>query len=75
MKIVCRIPWKVEDDAGCMLLPGESEKEGQARIAREFGSRDIRPCGLHHGWVVKKTCGARCSGFVRRIEDEEEGTR
>lgn len=75
MKIVCRIPWQVERDAGVMLLPGESEEDGKKRIVREYGNRDIRPCGYLHGWVVKKTCGATCNGFVRRIEDEKEAAR
>lgn len=72
VKIVCRIPWSVERDAKLMLLPGESEEDGKKRVIREYGHRDIRPCGFHHAWVEKRTCGATCNGFVRRIEDEKE---
>ena len=69
MKVVCRIPWSMERDAGWMLMPGESEQDGKKRLARESVKLhpNIRPCGRYHGWVTKAQC-PECPDCVRAEE-------
>ena len=61
MRVVCALPFDVGKDAGA----GDMEKVKQ--WCREYP--ELRPCGLHHGWVEKARACRRCRECKQLIEE------
>ncbi len=65
IKIICKINFDVEKDAGA--------KDGDLEILKAWLTKSpyLRPCGKYHAWVEKTYCKKRCPLCMKWTDTEE----